>query len=677
MTNVDAALNGRKDGKATAFSSLGVAYVIYPAKTITRCAAAGYLRDLIYDRFTRSLTEEDRQQAGKQAQELFDNHASLLNAAEVARILNQQPSQLSRNIPQAKGIEDQVGTHRGRKRLGYYDVMEDAQKTANTLLEQGLALVDNLYQDQMQKGLSKVDDLIRRELNTCTGSDCLYYAQQVFRELKHLVSDAEPPSVGRGIASGSVEEESKKQVQRLESDWIPNRLQQRQMKNNLRNFAEALKNRFNAEVTARAAERAREYRGVVVSKLEDAIARCDRAHRALRLVGDALDDQADEYDPTGDEQYLVATTQLVPAGGIPGAAEELQRKLGPNLAEDARQLLLRLAEDEVLWALSAPDEDSRQTARRTVVERLVEWALGQSLLTDRLQKAVHEVGEESLGAEDFKNRVLANMLRLSDPTWELNLTAAVMNPGDTISIHSLARPDGLNSQLLPTALANQVQGNAAKPLDDRRIMVLQSEHAAPLHAVVGMDVLRGTYQQWVNNPDRAGDPAHLSREWNQGARLVSLFPEVTVSMETARGFALGNFTEWLVRQKKHPKAQALVENWKEHGIIYRRGPVQFHVALLEDAGEGRLRRIGDKRLNEKGTRAVAMENFDAPCQSSVNLYIDRLNQVIAWDEMKVLLYEYTNELQEQIDKATVTPLINQLSGERETIVGYLQSAQGA
>ncbi|MCS6861938.1 MAG: tubulin-like doman-containing protein, partial [Abditibacteriales bacterium] len=571
VVGFDSALRGRKDGKATAFSSLGVSYIIYPAKTIARCAAAAYLRDLIYNHYIRPLTDADRQQAVERARELFTHYAAILDAAHLAQAVSQQAHQLTTNFPKVADIERHADRRERGKRLGFYGAMEAADKTAESLVTQGKQSIETVYQQHVS-WLKQVEALVHRELNTCAGGDCLAFVQQVFRELKHRVSQAEPSGAvptdesrsARPIVYAHDGEAYKKEVQRLEADWIPNRFQQRALKNHLRNFVDALKNRYLTEVTERAAEVAREYRGAVVAKLEDAIARCDRAAHDLRLVGDALNDQADEYDPTQDERYLVVTTQLVPSGGVEGAVQSLSKTLCATLADDARQLLNQLAEKDALWALSAPDADDRQTARRTVVETLVAWAIRQQGLHDRLGQAVHEVGTSDIGWEDFKNRVLMNMLRLSDATWELDVDRAAMQKGDVAVLHSLAKPDNMNNALLPSNLQEQAQAGAVKPLDQRRIMVLQSQHAAPLHAVIGMDVLRGAYRQWVQSKDRFGDPVHLSRGWNRGVGLVEIFPEVTgLSSYTIRYFALGNFTDWLTKDKRHAAMSTLVAGWNK------------------------------------------------------------------------------------------------------------------
>lgn len=672
--NVDGALSQLLDGRATAFSSLGVSYVIYPAKTIARCAAAGYLRGLIYERYTRSLTDDDRQQAAQRAKELFENHASFLNAANVAQTLRSQADSLVRGISTTANMKKSAEERRGRGRLGFYGAMEEATSAVEGLINQGGRLVEEFYQTNHARWLQEVDDLIRAELNTCSGTDCLSFAQQVFRELKRLVSETEPPSAGS--PSTSEEESCKREVQRLERDWIPNSLQRRALNNQLRNFASALRRRYTSAITLKVANLAQTYRGEVVDRLEEAIARCDQAWHNLRLVGDALDDQADEYDPESDERYLVATTQLVPGGGVQTAVQDLHNVLRSNLADDALTLINQMGQQEVMWALSAEDEEARQT----VVEILVDWAIQQRALKDALQKPVHEVGIQDVGGEDFTNRVLVNLLRLSDPTWELDLTRAAMEPGSTITLTSLASPAGLTTNLLPTELAQQAQG-ATKPMDQRRIVILRSEHAAPLHAVVGMDTLRGAYRTWIKSKDRRGEPVHISREWNRGLKLVDLFPRITgVSSDVIRYFALGNFTDWLVEKKEHKEAQQVVTGWDQHGYLYRRGPNRFYALLIEKVGdELRPQAQKEKSLNPegKGGRAVAMENFDGECIRSARLYIERLEQLIAWEELKELLREYVEVLQEGIGKATTPEYADQLVTEQAAIKEYLRSAEEA
>jgi hypothetical protein len=55
--------------------------------------------------------------------------------------------------------------------------------------------------------------------------------------------------------------------------------------------------------------------------------------------------------------------------------------------------------------------------------------------------------------------------------------------------------------------------------------------------------------------------------------------------------------------------------------------------------------------------------------------MERLEQLIAWEEMKELLNEYIGVLQEQINRARTPEQEEQLSNEQAAIKEYLRSAE--
>lgn len=236
--------------------------------------------------------------------------------------------------------------------------------------------------------------------------------------------------------------------------------------------------------------------------------------------------------------------------------------------------------------------------------------------------------------------MLVNLYNLADPTWELNLTRAGMNPGDTAPSQTLAAPEGVR-RFLPRDLA-EVE---VKPMDERRIILLRGEYGAPAHAIVGMDVYKGTYQRWVTDPNKSGEPPHISRQWNKGEELVELFP-LPIDREILQYFMLGLFTDWLAKVKGIEAVKGLVRGL-DRGYVYREGRSYYAVHLREDKQTGELeverRRV---RLTEPGQTGIeyALKGFSGKCIESAKLYMERLEQRIAWEELRELLKEYRLEV---------------------------------
>jgi hypothetical protein len=267
-----------------------------------------------------------------------------------------------------------------------------------------------------------------------------------------------------------------------------------------------------------------------------------------------------------------------------------------------------------------------------------------------LEDEAREAGESdpAKAAQERWKTILSNMNQLAQPAWQLNLDRWGLDGSELPFVESVAKPDAMPDDPLPQPL----QGNS-KPLDDRNIMLLRTRHGAPLHAMIPFETFRDSYRSWVKDKSKAHrEPLHLCKDWNEGkGMLEDIFPiEGTMSPESVRYFALGMFSDWLVREQKVAAASGLVELNKEHGFVFRKGPNQYVAVLIEQTPKNTLRKRDTKTLCPAApkNRMEACKNFDHECVASGKLFMERLENVMAWEELEHHINSYITSLRQQI-----------------------------
>jgi hypothetical protein len=103
-----------------------------------------------------------------------------------------------------------------------------------------------------------------------------------------------------------------------------------------------------------------------------------------------------------------------------------------------------------------------------------------------------------------------------------------------------------------------------------------------------------------------------------------------------RSFALGLFTDWLVRTKKHPAAVAAIRNWK-NGVIYEQEPNDYWVVALKKRGADLT--VADQRPLATG-RAKACEAVTQADAAHVETFIAKFINATSVEEVRNLVKEY-------------------------------------
>jgi hypothetical protein len=214
-------------------------------------------------------------------------------------------------------------------------------------------------------------------------------------------------------------------------------------------------------------------------------------------------------------------------------------------------------------------------------------------------------------------------------------------------------------------------------LEDQRVMVLQLEHGAPLHAMVGLEALRSAYMRRRNSKAlNTAEPAHIHKEWGRttAEALDDIFPRRVAPL--ALQFALGLFTEWAVAEKKDPLAVQVCPGWG-HGVVFQRSVNQFHVAAFEDkpqAAPPQLRKTTERRLNASGGREAAAQSFGTGDAGAVDLFMKYFEDAVGGHAVTAHVREYIDRLTTRTDASASTAqgLRKQLLEEKRVLEEYLK-----
>jgi len=652
-----------------AFSSTGVSYVIYPRKTLARCAGAAILRDILDTHLLRPISDAERSAAEQDAKRIFDGHSALLNGEVVARELEAATASLRQSIPTADGIRKEAARPIATKpRLT--NAMRNAQRTAAGCRDQALRAISARSAEISKQAPGKLTEVLQAEVLALSRDRGLEYALAVVSRLKDLMELVQPAiPAGQNRASAAEDSGARTldyvtEMERFETNLKPDLLERRPMNECVEAFARDLGRQFAAAVDEAAARSAREYgTSVVKPLLEEVIARCVSIRQSLTELRNAFAALAEEKNIEQDEENLPLTTQLLPVGGVDAAVTDLLRTIGPQVAGLSQGSVQELGRDRVLWNLGDPNKQVRAEAQRAGGQRLVEWICQQTQLDALLRKNLTDVISDNVGIQWFKEHILPAALDLADPTWRVDPN--VVGGGlDVEKITLLSRPADAPQDLFNAAGLQDQPGS----IEPHRMMVLKLEHGLPLYALSGMATLRQDYEAHLAADRNGREPPHIHNAWMADpCPLEDIFPQGQAARELA--FALGLFTNWLVRDKKHEKACGIVRNW-EYGIVYERTPGQYYVAIL--AKRQRHIEVAEER-HLAGGRAQAAAAFAQNDQESVQLFMERLSAAVGADGVRDLISEYcTTKLEPLTHPRATTTQHEQYQAELQVLRQYIE-----
>jgi len=627
-----------------AFSSMGVSYIVYPRKTIARCAGARVLRDLLSARLIRTLSDTDETRVQQAASKLFSDYSQTLDVRALGSALTQATAAYRNAIPTGEGIRTEA-KRPGAKKPRLASAMKRADDTALTTTSQAIRALDRARDNQARQYASAVrNDLESWALRT-TRDETAGFAVAVLQALSKMVADAAPdlpigPDRAPHIDSRLTKDlDLVAEVEALEQNWWPDATEQNKLKPRVDNFAAQLRSRYVATINEHAATAANQVRKDQILPLLDSIVQHLRrlTEKALE-IRNALDAVANDANVVVDEHSVTITTQYVPAGGVDAYAATLVQSLLDSIRRDEGDFWSALTGERLLWGLGEESAVRRGEAAAKVVDKAVQWVCARPELDSALKADLATIVMEKVGAEHFRDHVLRTAIELADPTWRLDrdVTGHELKPDKNLLPNA---PNAFPVELLVTPLDTH-SGATNGSQEPHRFMILQTEHGLPLHALGGIDALKRDYQAHLQHDREGKEPPHIHQQWvDNPDSLEDVFPAGQTALTAA--FALGVFTNWL-RTTGHAAAESIVPNW-DKGVIFERTPNHYYVAILR-AQQGRLR-VADERSLAAGRVQAASAMTQADTQQ-VTRYMDKLTEAIGVNQVRALVNQYCDEVLE-------------------------------
>lgn len=631
--------------RSCAFSSMGVSYIVYPRKTIARCAGAAVLRDLLDERLRPGLGPDDGERARSDAEKLFSDYAAQVDVATVARALARRADAMRSQIPGAEGINAEARTP-GARKPKLVNAMKHAQQRAATATTQALKALDSEAATLAKQAQGDLAVQLQQRCLDMVSLRSVEYAMTVLRILLERVNSAEPPApVGadRGSSIHSNVSEAVDyvtQVNALETNWKPDLLERKQFDVIVRKFAQDLAAQFAADIAEKAASDARAYRAhMLVPVLNGLIERLHRLSEQLTVLRNQLDEQANRHDAEVDEGNLPITTQYVPEGGVAKASEQLAKRLRDENADLLTGLFSALAQEGVLSKLGDPSQPVRQEALTQAAKAAVHWICAETALDKAIRRSLADVIATELGTERFVAKVLPEAVGLADPTWRVDPSKVGGGlTSDTIVLPNW--PSGFPDEYLAHPVFAGRAGHEGSQ-EPHKMLILKTEHGLPLHALAGIQALKDDYATHIARDRDQKEPPHPSAAWTKNPNMLEdVLPAGRAALD--EGFALGIFTNWLVRVKQHQQAAGIIRSW-DYGVIYERTPNQYYVAELKKRGASLV--VQDERFIAGG-RAAAADAFTQADAVHVGTFMTSLTNAIGADQVRTLIIEYCDTVLE-------------------------------
>jgi hypothetical protein len=649
--NLRTLLAGAVGGRPAAFSSVGSSYIIYPAKTLARCASSAVLKRSL-DRILSALPEtEAREKAASLVAKFLSEGQRWCDPIAVDSALFEGSQAFASAVPTAPRILQQA-------------------ESQSTKVHTAMVWAEQIEEEQERLGLDRVDASARALL----GPGALAEVSRLLRELVSRVGEVGVEVVREALRQilSAVEKrrhenwpdgpsrverdalELINQVRKLEEQWLVIKRKEK-VRERVERYAQLLREEVILELRGRAARHREEFFKKIIELIEDeGLPRLRRIRTALEAARDMFGVEEQNYNATTDESAVSVTTQYVP--GAPD--RQLVEQLLTQIDLDVDRLHTDLFQDEemktALWELSATEEatvtEGIRRFLRVSLDR-VSAAVASGVMSKKVTDVILEQWPAGPRQEEFKQTYGHNLEALADPSWAVSTDAipATEQPrskaGTTPALAMPERPGFDASAYFPAGLLRQpplVSG------DPRVIQVMVSEHAVPLFAVRNVASYRAIYEQWLDQWHELRDsPPHISRAWNDPRALEGLERVEAPGTQEQRAFVHGMFLDWLIAVKADPRATSLFAPGSKplRGPVYQAGrPPRFMYAVWRENVQGQLTLHGEAELAATPHRWEAARAINERVRDAVDSVREKVDQVIPERDYLRLLDEYQDHL---------------------------------
>lgn len=640
LTNIDAVVEPThmRQGKRTAYSSLGLSRILFPRNTIQAQLVYRFLRDMVYMGMVANhpwmdeAVRKDERLAGLVQRIGHGNLEAIDNLARPALDFVAQ-------VPSQADLMKTVAADR-------LDKMTKEKDLNDSRITEGLLLIDQRCRPFETEAKREAAQAVVNLVNNCELG--VVYAQKIVMTARKQMRDLLRQVRAEKHEYQEMRADKQAQLnQRLvDVEKLAGRsvvlFRSGQLNRSSANIATLMRDLTEAVFQERIAERKQRLLEVLIGQeqvVEEHLADeevvvdrrmeksvVDRELDKLNRIIDRLNALADKAEERAKDRRLVRadsgatiTTQIFPPNVIerldsPAFRTIYEKEVRPaTMSEHLRQILSRLVDTEELhgqgiYNLSDPDQE---VVVKKILIAIVSGHI-RNLFKGMLSQTVAEAVVESVGRVRFAEQVMSNLFELSQPCWNYDRQKA-NDPGmtDLPRTYSLGYKD-------PTSLPipeGQNKPGLVRTVDDHQITLLQAQHGLPLFALRLIPTLRADYKHYMRLSKSSGSqPLHIHRAWSQD---IDALPDIKVASEMGeeilRDFALGLFTDYLI-YKKDPVIMGLIgqksiDNRPLRGFVYSSNGTDYYAVKVEEH-EGALIMGATERLSSAG-RLEAAENFAA------------------------------------------------------------------
>lgn len=687
LTNIDAIVDPThlREGKRTAYSSLGLSRILFPRSTLHAHLTYYFLRDLIFEGLTASQSWMDDSLADDErvkglVSRFGETNFGIIDdfSRPVLNLISQCPSQ---SDLQATEINQRVDK-----------IVKEKDLNDNRLAD-GVTTVDERYRHFEKEAKAEIRNATINLVNNCEFG--VVYAQKVLRLVKKGLRQQLEEIRRQRHEYDAIRMETERQfktlLQELEKITAKRAVLFKSSQINRRSakIAGLLRSLTDATIMAKVLEKKQALletlvgqeqvveerlsgeeivieRKIQKSLMDQEIDWLVRIIDKLNQLGDRAEEKAKDGQLAQEDVGVTITTQMFPPHVVdflksPTLRSIYRRQLNSKTVHNHVKAVLDRLNDSEEYHLDGlyqlANDESEIAVKKLLIAIVADYVRG--LFKELLNQTVVEAVTNSLGEERFANQIMSNLFELSQPCWNYDLQKA-NDPGIT----ELPRTYSLGyryAETLPIPEGHHRPG-LVHTNDNNQITLMQAQHGLPLFALRLLPTLRADYKKYMKLAEASGSqPLHLHQAWTRDIGAVpDLKVPVILDNQVLRDFALGLFSDYLIMRGDRAAAKFIrkrpIDEVQVRGYVYTTNGRDYYAYQLSDQKEWlQIERREHLASSGRTDAAEAFANYPDLGNSAVKFLSLLENEK---------QYQLIADLEEYIDKMLI-PEVKQIDDEEE------------
>lgn len=687
LTNIDSIVDPThlREGKRTAYSSLGLSRILFPRSTLQAQLTYSFLRDIIFQGLTASYPWMD-EAAGND--ERVKGLVSKLEEANFSMIDDFSRPVLNL-VSQCPGQSDMQNTELDLR----IDKVTKEKDLNDNRVADGMLTIDERYRQFEKEAKNEAKNAVINMVNNCEYG--VFYAQKVLllvkKGLRNSLEDVRRQRHEYEDLKIANEREFNGRLQDLEkivskravlfkSSQV-NKISAR-MANFMRSFTDAAltakvleKKQVLLETLVGQEQLVEEHlageeivieRKIQKSLLDQEIDQLGRVIDKLNRLGDRAEEKAKDGQLAEDDVGATITTQMFPSHvkdflKSPALRSSYNRELNSATMHKHIKAVLGELNDSEEYRIEGIYQLS-SAEREVVVKKLLISIVANyvgGLFKEILGQNVVEATVSGLDTDKFANQVMGNLFELSQPCWNYDLQKA-NDPGITElpRTYSLGYSD---PESLPIPEGRHRPG-LVRTKNNHQITLLQAQHGLPIFALRLLPTLRADYKKYMRLAEVSGSqPLHLHKDWTRDIEAApDLKVPVTLNDRVLLDFALGMFSDYLIMNGDDAVGRLLktrpTDKGAARGYIYTTNGRDYYALKLSDQKSWmQIEQVEHLASSGRADAAEAYANFpeSAGTATKFTAYLAREKQ-----------YQLIVDLETYIEKMII-PEAKQVEDEEE------------